>query len=707
VATDRSKILQQAQILTSRGQHEAAIAEWKKLATETPNDGGIHNSIGDLYLKLNAQAEATTAFLLAAKAFQAEGATLKAIAAYKKVLKSDPTKFEVYRQLGDLNADRGLLSNAVQDYLTLGKHYLKARKGKEALEIYKLIVTRDPSNLDAQQRVAELCVQENLQDEATKVYLQLGRERSAQGRYAEAKEAYLAVKRIDPNNSEAIQFIEGVQQSGTGSIKTAASPAISEKLTATTKLKTVTPIQQPVEALGPLAEAARRIEEKQYAGAEAMLNQMLTKEPGNPEVCQLLAKLHLHRGDTQVALGEYRFLAGAALRAQDTALAESLIAEFLTVKPDSVPLLELYGELYEGKGEAEAAAQQYAKAVEVLLVHPEPGMETLHEELFEKVRTLSADAGLVDRLAAKIKGESAPEVRGPSAADLEPLITIPTAAPEVPQPVAQEAPHIQIAIPSEAKIKLPTPASAPVIPEPQISLKPLSTVAASKPLAAGAEPDGIRPVKPTKPGSPPVKKLNFDLANAAPDARGPVKTDSKPLATGLFLANAAPDGQSPFPKAIEKNSAPIETGFSLAGAEPDGDGIRSPVTAAPAPDYEAHFTLGVAYKNMGLYTLAMEEFEVSRTGDAFYLDSCLMTALCYKGERQLSKAIRVLEAVLTDPRCQGPNGQAISYELGLLYEAEAQWDKAAQTFQAIPSFHDVPQRLASLKSRQSSLPLAS
>jgi tetratricopeptide (TPR) repeat protein len=183
VPSDRSRVLQQAQLLASRGQYEAAIAEWKKLAAETPADGTIHNTIGDLQLRRNALGEAASAFLQAAAAFRAEGATLKAIAAFKKVLKCDPSRYEVYRHLGDLNIERGLISSAVQDYLTLVKYYLKERRGKDALEIYKKIVLQDPSNLDAQQRVAELCVQENQQDEATKVYLQLGRERSAQGRY--------------------------------------------------------------------------------------------------------------------------------------------------------------------------------------------------------------------------------------------------------------------------------------------------------------------------------------------------------------------------------------------------------------------------------------------------------------------------------------------------------------------------------------------
>jgi len=204
VPSDRSRILQQAQLLASRGQYEAAIAEWKRLATEAPADGTIHNTIGDLQLKRNAPGEAASAFLQAASAFRAEGATLKAIAAFKKALKCDPSRYEVYRHLGDLNVERGLISSAVQDYLTLGKYYLKERRGKDALEIYKKIVLQDPSNLDAQQRVAELCVQENQQDEATKVYLQLGRERSAQGRYDEAKDAYLAVLRIDAANNEAL-----------------------------------------------------------------------------------------------------------------------------------------------------------------------------------------------------------------------------------------------------------------------------------------------------------------------------------------------------------------------------------------------------------------------------------------------------------------------------------------------------------------------
>ncbi|MBH0207150.1 MAG: hypothetical protein HP495_01180, partial [Nitrospira sp.] len=122
-------------------------------------------------------------------------------------------------------------------------------------------------------------------------------------------------------------------------------------------------------------------------------------------------------------------------------------------------------------------------------------------------------------------------------------------------------------------------------------------------------------------------------------------------------------------------------------------------SAESSPDYETHYALGVAYKNMGLYEDAKASFQIAMCGHPFYLDSALMTAVCLKEQQQVIQAIAGLEPVLADPRCHGAKGQAIRYELGLLYEAVEQWEKAAVAFQAIPSFHDVPQRLAALKAK--------
>ena len=691
---DRSRVLQSAQLFASKGQFDAAISEWKKLSAESPGDGGIHNSIGELHLKRNATADAVASFIQAANAFRAEGATLKAIATYKKVLKLDPSRYDMYRHLGDLNAERGLLSSAVQDYLTLGKHYLKERKTKEALDIYKKIVSQDPSTLDAQQRVAELCLQENMQDEATKVYLQLGRERSGQQRYAEAREAYESVLRIDPTNSEARQYIEHYKKTGGTPVRTTAAGAAP----------------QAGEPADLLSEASRRIEEKQFAGAEAILNQMLTKEPGNPRVCQLLARLHLQQGQLQVALGEYRFLAGAALRAQDYPQAEALISEFLAVEPHSVPLLELHGELYEEKGDIDQAVQHFGKAIEALLKNPDPGMPTLHEEIFEKVHSLAPESPVVKRLALLIRGDAACEVSAtPAPAMTIDGFSLEGAAPDDAWKTTTLSPGQDRHPPdrhAEETIESPVDGAAFAIANaapddeqaPQTEVPVLSTSERFHAYVeagqwAQAE-QWLGSIVKAQPDDADSREFLGQVLERKGDGAGAALQYGRALE--LRTAGQATTNAEPIRQLYHKVK-------ELAPASPIVSKLAAMFTplAPPEPaddiDADTHYTLGVAYKNMGLVNEAKEEFGLAMKGADVYLDACLMMAVCLKEQEQYDSAIAQLERLLTDPRCHGAKAQAIRYELGLLYEQQEQWQLATTMFEAIPTFHDVPQRLAAIR----------
>jgi tetratricopeptide (TPR) repeat protein len=734
LAIDRSSVLQNAQLFASRGQFDAAINEWKRLSVESPGDGSIFNSIGELHLKRQATNDAVVAFTQAANAFRAEGATLKAIATFKKILKLDPSRYDVFRHLGDLNAERGLLSSAVQDYLTLGKHYLKAGKSKEALDIYKKIVSQDPSNLDAQQRVAELCLQENRQDEATTVYLQLGRERSAQQRHAEAKDAYQAVLRIDPANSEAAQFIEYFKKTN-GNPAQAVMPGTGSAGS----------LPKSAEPLNLLSEATRRIEAKQFAGAEAILNQLLTKEPGNPEVCQLLAKLHLQRGDLQVALGEYRYLAGAALRAQDHVKAESLITDFLAVEPQSVAILELYGELYEEKGDAANAVLQYGKTVELLLQHPEPGMPTLHEELFEKIKSLAPDDPIVAKLSALITGESSVETPALAAPQVpkETTTSVPQSSPEFSW--TGTAPDDPWSVTSKDTTRQERPSSiaetepVPAEPEPITQASGFSWNAEPDQLWAPKATDPVVPTPPVlstseqfqaymkagqqaeaeawlshlvmaQPDDAETQELFGSLLEAKGNTDDAVVHYSRALDLFLEHPNDESSTQPARLYAKVKELAPASplvakwASMFVPNLQASVPAIEPSAPAALPPgneiDPETHYTLGVAYKNMGLLDEAKEEFGLSMQSHGFFSDSCLMIAVCLKEQGECQSASAQLELLLKDPKCQGAKAQAIRYELGLLYEAQEQWDQAAAIYESIPTFHDVPQRLESTRARR-------
>lgn len=657
MAEDKRAIAKKAQLLASKGQYDEAIEEWRKLLTDSPQDGSTYNSIGDLYLKQNDRKDACTAYLKAAAAFKDEGSTLKAIATYKKVIKIDPSQYEIYRFLGDLNAERGLLSSAVADYLTLGKYYLKEGKPKEALELYRKICSQDPSNYSAREQMAELCIKEDLQDEAIQTYLQLGRERSAQFRREEARYAYEAVLKIDPNNREAEQYLQMPSDVG----GEADSDAPGSTGIQTGRLSEA-PDQERM-----LGEALRRMNDGEFIGSEAILTQLLNADPGNPEVCQLLARLHLKRGDTAVAMNEYQFLAGVAMRADDLDGAEKLIQEFLGVQPDFPAILELLGAVYEKRDDAATAAQHYGRAIALLLTHPDPDLPGLQDELYERIQEIAPTSPLIRKFAASFGGAPAPVV--------EPDL-------EIEEILEAVAPPSEEAIPSatdkEVVVEASLETKQPVVEEertPEVPSTPSVVAAASPP-----------------PPSPSVSK---------PAAKVP----SKPAVVAA----------SPPPPSVPKK-APITPPPAAPSPEPPQAPVVAARVATPAParsdsqppsstpkvkeeDFDTRYILGKAYKDMGLFAEAIEELRVSLNSPKWFLDSCIQLASCLKFQGMPKRAIACLEHALGDPR--GKKGERVAmarYELGLLYEVEGLLEKALHIFESIPAVNDSLQRMEYLKS---------
>ncbi len=353
--TDKSAIVENAQRFAAQGEFDNAIAEWKKLRTGQPTDSTIYNTIGDLHLKRHASAEAVDAYFQAAAAFRAEGSGLKAIAVYRKILKVDPARYQVYRDLGDLNAERGLISNAISDYLTLTKRCLKEGRTQEAIDLYRTIAALDASNVEAKQRLAEFSPMSNAQGE------------SAMQPATTRDQAATAIQ--SPALASASPFLEEPQA------------------------------QRGISRLIVLEAAVGKIREGKYTEAEAALTDLLNQVPGDPEVCRLLALLHLKRGEMAVAKAEFQFLAEAAMRAKEYELAESMLGEYLKSEPTCVPLLEMLGRVYQQKGNRASAVAQYGKALALLVESPVPDMPTLPAELYANIKSLDPHSAFVRRFA--------------------------------------------------------------------------------------------------------------------------------------------------------------------------------------------------------------------------------------------------------------------------------------------------------------------
>lgn len=198
MSLSKSAIIEKAKKLVLKGKIKQAIAEWKKLAAENPNDGNTYNAIGDLYLKSNDKPNATMAFIKAGDAFQSAAFELKSIALYKKALKVNPSKIEIHEKLAAVYAERGLIGNAIDDYLKVAKYYHKKKNFRAALTVYRKLSDLDPENVNIRLEIAEMCEKQNIEEEAVEEYKKVLALYDEKNMSAKATEIREKIKVLDP-----------------------------------------------------------------------------------------------------------------------------------------------------------------------------------------------------------------------------------------------------------------------------------------------------------------------------------------------------------------------------------------------------------------------------------------------------------------------------------------------------------------------------
>ena len=122
-----------------------------------------------------------------------------------------------------------------------------------------------------------------------------------------------------------------------------------------------------------------------------------------------------------------------------------------------------------------------------------------------------------------------------------------------------------------------------------------------------------------------------------------------------------------------------------------------------ADDYETHYNLGLAYKDMDLYDEAVEEFRLAAKDPTRRLTCSGLIALCFLRKGQAEQAIGELTRGLALPGHTPEEYQALRYDLATAYEAAGQDDRALEVLETlvaqVPSFRDVAGRVALLQDR--------
>ncbi len=117
-------------------------------------------------------------------------------------------------------------------------------------------------------------------------------------------------------------------------------------------------------------------------------------------------------------------------------------------------------------------------------------------------------------------------------------------------------------------------------------------------------------------------------------------------------------------------------------------------------DYETHYNLGIAYKEMSLTDEAISEFQRAAKSPQYAVECCSMLGLCFleKGLPQL--AIKWYRKGLDSPGIREEDRMGLQYDLANLYADLGDRENAYRTFLEIygsnASFRDVGERLKEL-----------
>ncbi len=122
-----------------------------------------------------------------------------------------------------------------------------------------------------------------------------------------------------------------------------------------------------------------------------------------------------------------------------------------------------------------------------------------------------------------------------------------------------------------------------------------------------------------------------------------------------------------------------------------------------AEDYDTHFNLGIAYREMGLLDEAIGEFQLAAKHDNYLLDCCVLLGSCFLDKGLPELGVKWYQRGLAIPNLKEEANLGLLYDLGNLYFATGDHDNARRAFIELyginSNYRDVVAKLEELGSR--------
>ncbi|MGI8788705.1 MAG: tetratricopeptide repeat protein [Pyrinomonadaceae bacterium] len=349
---DKIKAMRNAERFLSQGKIRAAINEYQRVVENDPKDFSTLNILGDLYAKNSDKHEAVGCFTQVAEHYNTQGFSQKAIAIYNKISRIEPGSMEVSAKLAQLYQSKGSVAEARTHYTALAEHYTSKGQKIEALAIWKQIAELDPNNTDIYLKIAEACWQEEQFDEAARAFTEAGLRFIRREKFESAAATFARTLEIKKGDLRALK---GLVKAQIGLGDTDEAAATLEKVLQ----------EQPNnrDILHLLVDCY--LDMNNSFDAERVIIRLVEQEPANYPKFLDLVKLYLKTGDLDAATRILSMSAEHLLIGGKTEEFLEWTNEVLARNPEHLEALKLTTRYYNWQRDAEALKESLERLVEV------------------------------------------------------------------------------------------------------------------------------------------------------------------------------------------------------------------------------------------------------------------------------------------------------------------------------------------------------
>ena len=753
MAFDKAKVLKNAEKFLSQGKINAAIKEYRQIVDNDADDLTALNMLGDLYVRANKKEEAVSCFERIAEHYSAQEFTLKAIAMYKKIERIRTRDPIIAHKLAELYATQGLVHDARAQYLVVADAYTRAGANKKALDILHKIADLDPNNTEIRLKLADGYLKEGMKRDAADAFVQAANRLHQIGSNDQALDAY----------SKALQLFRDDRDALRGMLDTHIARGTADEAAEVLE-RVVEGREEDTELVSMLARA--HLEAEEPRGAERATSLLMARDPSTYPQYLPVTRLYLKTGDVDDVIRILSTIIERMLAGREERELLEVVNQVLVRNPDHVGALRMLVRIHWWQRDMDAlrsALERLAESAEA--------SELIDEEryaLTQLVRLAPDEQRYMDRL--NLLGGLQEETADDLSSMPEPAGEVPEfetfAVVDDDDEVAQPA-----SLSFTDEFETNAAHGSPFEIADSTFETPTSTF--SDPTASFADlnedfaPESVPPVE-TADSSAESERLenmmrqelesvDFYIAQGYSDIAvdtlemlerqfGPhpdIRARREKLSAGNAPAKEAAvfefGGAEDLAEATPVEAATFEAETPFATLADDSDGHQSaappanPVTPSVRPgidaglaelfeefraaeeadtvqeDFETHYNMGTAYKEMDLMDEAVQEFQTSvnlvKPGDGTsrFLQCCNMLGHCFMQKGMPEAAVIWFKKGLSAPGHTEDEYQALRYELASAYEQLGDLKHAREFYTEVygvdVSYREVADKLSQLKNK--------